>query len=425
MLKRLTVLVPILILVSGCSSEQSEVIRAVKQSPEKIVLRIFDRKVEVADKLKGLEALYEKEHPEVDLKVETLGSNANFNEELYSKIALNEAPDIFSVDGYGSFEFWKDIAYDVTDKSWMKEVITGTTDSVTREGRIYGTPIALEAYGFLYNKELFRQARITQIPTTLNELRIAAQTLQSKGITPFSNGYREFWVNGMHNFNVAVASQPDPHAFLEQARKGQIDFTRNKELMGWVDLLDLTLDYGNKQPVATDYNTQVKAFIDGKAAMMQQGNWTQLTISQSNPNLQVGMLPMPVDDANRDYIYTGVPNYWIINKESEHPQEAEKFMNWLLTSETGKQFLIKQLKFVPALKNFDYKSDDLGSIAESMQEYTEAGKTKMWYWDYFPEGATGKISDLMQAYMEKKINREQLLKGIQSLFVESNQKGGK
>ena len=64
----------------------------------------------------------------------------------------------------------------------------------------------------------------------------------------------------------------------------------------WPNLLDLTLKYGNDNPLTTDYKTQVTNFATGKAAMMQQGNWTQVDIDKLDPNIEFGILPMPIGD---------------------------------------------------------------------------------------------------------------------------------
>ena len=48
--------------------------------------------------------------------------------------------------------------------------------------------------------------------------------------------------------------------------------------------------------------------------MMQQGNWTQVQIDGINPDLNLGMLPMPITNEPNDKLFVGVPNYWVVNK---------------------------------------------------------------------------------------------------------------
>ncbi|WP_054939520.1 ABC transporter substrate-binding protein [Paenibacillus ihuae] len=122
-----------------------------------------------------------------------------------------------------------------------------------------------------------------------------------------------------------------------------------------MDLLDLTVEYGNKNPLSTDYNTQVTMIASGEAAMMQQGNWTQGQIDGINPDLNLGILPMPIDDTAEDNnkLYVGVPSNWVIHKNSPVKEEAKLFLDWLVTSETGKRYITKEFQFIPALDSIE------------------------------------------------------------------------
>ncbi|MCG3056498.1 extracellular solute-binding protein, partial [Escherichia coli] len=88
-------------------------------------------------------------------------------------------------------------------------------------------------------------------------------------------------------------------------------------------LFDLTLKYGNDNPLTTDYNTQVTQFAAGETAMMQQGNWTVNMITKINPDMEMGFIPMPISDdkEKNDKLAVGVPNNWVVNKNAP---EADK-----------------------------------------------------------------------------------------------------
>ena len=55
-------------------------------------------------------------------------------------------------------------------------------------------PFLLQSHGFIYNKALFEQAGITELPTTLDELRTVCEKLTDAGIQPFSSGFGEWWI---------------------------------------------------------------------------------------------------------------------------------------------------------------------------------------------------------------------------------------
>ncbi|PZD94298.1 carbohydrate ABC transporter substrate-binding protein [Paenibacillus sambharensis] len=388
-----------------------------EKAKDPVKIRMFQFKVEIAEALERLKAEYEKENPNVKIVIETVGGGADYGAALKAKFASGDEPDIFNNGGYQEMETWMEHLEDMSDQPWVADVVDAAKPPMTKDGKIYGMPMNLEGYGFIYNKELFAKAGITETPKTLSELKAAAQKLQDAGITPFANGYQEWWILGIHNFNVAVAQQEDPTAFVNAMNDGTGQIPGNPIFNDWANLLDTTLEYSNKNPLTTDYNTQVTLFASGEAAMMQQGNWTQVQIDGINPDLDLGVLPMPInDDAEKnDKLYVGVPNNWVVNKNSAVKEEAKAFLNWMVTSDLGKKYVVDEFKFIPAFKSIEVTNPDtLGDIANDIIAYSKDGKTLTWNWFRYPEGVTQELGSTIQAYIAKKLTREEMLEAFQN-----------
>lgn len=379
-----------------------------------VTLKIFQFKVEINEALNRMKDEYEKTHPNVKLQIETVGGGADYGAALKTKFASNDQPDIFNNGGYNEMNTWLEHLEDLSDQPWVKDVLPVAKQPMTKDGKLYGMPMNIEGYGFLYNKDLFAKAGITELPKTLSQLEAAAAKLKAAGITPFSNGYQEWWILGIHNLNVAFARQADPDKYIAGLNDG------SQKIGGpvfddWSKLLDLTVKYGQPNPLTTDYNTQVTDFASGKAAMMQQGNWTQVQIDKINPNLKIGVLPMPIneDAAANDKLLVGVPNNWVINKDSKLKPEAKEFLNWMVTSDIGKQYMTKEFKFIPAFSNITADEKDLGMIAGDIQKYIKDGKVLSWNWPKYPDGATQEFGATMQAYIAGKKTKDQMFSDFQ------------
>ena len=65
---------------------------------------------------------------------------------------------------------------------------------MTYEDKLLGIPVISNAFGMMYNQELFDQAGISAMPATFTELEAACEKLSAAGIQPFTNGYKEWWV---------------------------------------------------------------------------------------------------------------------------------------------------------------------------------------------------------------------------------------
>lgn len=410
-LGRLALLMMVLALIAaGCGKNGPEMDGGRK------VLHIFQFKVEIAEAMEGLKAEFEKEHPDIKLDIQTVGGGSDYGASLRSKFASGEEPDIFNIGGYTEMEMWQEYLEDLSDQPWVKDVKEIAKEPMTKDGKLYGQPMNLEGYGFIYNKDLFAKAGIKEKPVTLSELREAAEKLKAAGITPFSNGYQEWFVLGNHNVNVAFADQQDPAEFIQGLTDGKYRFADDPVFKQWTELLDLTLEYGNDNPLTTDYNTQVTMFAEGKAAMLQQGNWTQVQLDGINPDLNLGILPMPIDDTaeDNDQLFVGVPNNWVIFKDSPVKEEAKEFLNWLVTSDTGKKYITKEFKFIPAFDSIQGTEEDLGALGMEVLNYTDAGKALTWNWFRFPNGMSQEIASSMQAYIGGKIDKRGMLEQFQT-----------
>jgi raffinose/stachyose/melibiose transport system substrate-binding protein len=302
----------------------------------------------------------------------------------------------------------------LSDQPWVKDAYESALEPMTIDGKHFGQPVNLEGYGFVYNKDLFKKAGITELPKTFLELKTAVKKLNDAGITPFAVGYGEAWILGNHGLNIAFASQDDPDAFIKGLNGGTVTISGNKYFEKYLELVDLTTKYGNKNSLTTDYNTQVTLFANGETAMIQQGNWIQPMLDKITPNMEVGILPIPLsDDLNiADKLPVGVPSNWVIHNGAPDAdkQAAKDFLNWMVTSEEGKRALVEDFKYIPAFKS-------IGPLGEELTKYSNEGKTFTWQFAKYPDGAGGEFGATMQAYVGGEVSKEETLKALDSSWA--------
>ncbi len=341
---------------------------------EEVTIKLMQNKPELSDVLKELEPLFEAENPGLKIKFDTIGGSADYNSGLMAKFQSGDAPDIFANTGFTELNKWFDKVEDLSDQPWIEDVVSSGLDPVTVDGKAYGFPLAIEGFGYAYNKTLFEEAGITTLPNTLESLEEACEKLEAAGIMPFSNTYAEWWALGVHTINAILAQQGDVQQYLDDIAAGTIHFKDTANVDQWVELIDLTVKYGQKNAITTgDYTNSVAVFSSGQAAMIQQGTWMQIEIDKVNADLDVGMMPMPFGDEPNNMVFAGVPNFWVVNTESEVKEEAKIFLNWLATSDTGRNFLTEKMNVVPAFKSIDANSSRGLNLA--LYEYAKEGNT--------------------------------------------------
>lgn len=406
-----------LLFAGACSNESSTDGNSSNSNDDTVVVDLFNGKVEIADQLKALTDQYTQEHPNVTFNIETVGGGADGSAALKAKFASNKAPDIFGNGGYQEAITWKDKLEDLSDQPWVKDAYESALVPMTIDGKIYGQPVNLEGYGFAYNMELFEKAGITDLPTTFSELEAASEKLQEAGITPFSIGYAEWWVLANHGLNVPFAyQQQEDENFIQSLNDGTGKIADSDYFNKYLDLVDLTIKYGNKNSLTTDYNTQVTLFATGETAMIQQGNWIQPMLDKITPNMEVGFIPMPLsdDEAQSDKLMIDVPTNWVVhNGAPDADKEAAlDFLNWMVTSDTAKTSLVEDFKYVPAFKTIEASAEDIGPLGAELQKYSQEGKTYTWQFMKYPDGAGQEFGATMQAYVGEQKTREEVLEAL-------------
>ncbi|MCM3540954.1 ABC transporter substrate-binding protein [Priestia endophytica] len=396
----------------GCQQKVKKETQEVKQ--DEITLSIRNPKVEIAAPFEEMVQAYEKEQPHINIEVHTVGGAIDDLSDLKAELAAGEGPDIFTNQGGKSAELWHDYLEDLSGEPWVPQALPETLASIKSGEKVYGMPMNIEGYGFIYNKDLFAKAGIQQLPTTLNELETTAERLKKAGITPFSLGYYEKWQLGDHLMNIAFLQQKDPNAYITQLNNGSKTITNNQKFKDLTHLLDVTLKYGNSDPLETDYTMEMDIFSKGEAAIALQGNWIQPLIDQRSPNLNVGIMPIPLSNNHGEQsLIVNTPNYWVINKQTtpKKKQAAKKFLDWMVSSKEGQEFMTKQFRFIPAFKNIP--SNQSGPLATETLRYYKEDRTVSASTLYFPVGVREQFGAATQQYIAKRLTQTQLLKRYQ------------
>lgn len=387
-------------------------------SGEVKTVKVFQFKTEIVEGLNELKVEFEKEYPNIKLDIQTVGGGADYAAALKTKFASGDAPDIFSNGGYAEMDLWADKLEDLSDQPWVKDLIPMAAEPMTKDGKTYGMPMNLEGIGYVYNKDLFEKAGITETPKTITELEEAAKKLQAIDVIPFGNAYQEWWLLGNQGISVAFAQQDNVDEFISGLNAGTASIVGNQVFKDWSNLLNLTVEYGQKNPLTTDANTHLAMFANGEIAMMQEGNWAQTLVDNITPDMNIGMFPMPInDDAEKnDKMTVGIPANLVVNKDSASKEEAKTFLNWLVTSDMGKEYIVQKWKFIPALSTIEATSEDIGDLGSDVWKYVQDGKVYGLQSSKFPDGVTQEFASVIQQLIAGKVDEAGWEKSMQAAW---------
>ncbi len=404
--------------VTGCKKEAPAEVETVEEeapaeeaAKKPVTLYFFQYAPEYTNYMNEMAEEYNSVNPNVTIEFEI--NQDQYNTLLKTKLNSGNLPDAFWIEGLNNTKLYADYAYDLTNEPFMENVLPSALTQVTIDGKVLGYPLWMQSYSIIYNKKIFSDAGITELPATLTELRDVCEILKSKGIPAFVNGYKEWWVFKHIMSHFIAAEEGDYAGTAASIAAGTKKLEDLKYFNNFFDLIDITVEYGLPKPLEADFNTEIADFTNGKGAMMTgQGDWAEISVLKIDPDFQMGYIGQPVgDDASKAKIMADSSTAWLITKDNENVEEVLAWLDWLTTSDYGKSFISKVCKVTGVLK--DSPPADTQLAIEST-EFLSSNRSYPWIQTYWPNGFDQKLGELMQAYIAKIKTKDQVLSELNS-----------
>jgi raffinose/stachyose/melibiose transport system substrate-binding protein len=142
------------------------------QSSGSTTLSILFYSPELQSQYSDMVAAYKAETG-VNLDITVL--QTDFRSVLTSRINSGDIPDIFMSSAYADNATYKDYCYDLTNEDFIRNLSPSALEGVTVNGRILGYPFLVQSHSFIYNKKVFTDLGITNLPRTLSEYEAVAK----------------------------------------------------------------------------------------------------------------------------------------------------------------------------------------------------------------------------------------------------------
>ena len=367
-------------------------------------------KPEVADVYNELAADYKKETGKT-LRVVTAASGT-YEQTLKSEIGKKDPPVLFQINGPKGYASWKNYCLDLSGSA-VYEHLTDK-DLAIRDGEgVYGIPYVVEGYGIIYNKALTdkyfalpgRQTTVNSmdeiksfnaLKTVVEDMTLNKSALGIGGVfasTSLKSG--EDWRFQTHLANVPVYYEfTEKNVDLTGEGTKTVEFTYNKEYKQLFDLYINNSCTDKKLLGSKQVADSMAEFALEQCVMVQNGNWAwgQIKSVAGNKTTEdnIRFLPLYMGTPNEESmgLCIGTENFFAVNKtvSAEKQQMALDFLEWLYTSETGKDYVLNRLDFIAPFDTFTEDERPNDPLAKEMIRYMNDDKltTIPWYFTVFP-----------------------------------------
>ncbi|UQZ34010.1 ABC transporter substrate-binding protein [Paenibacillus sp. PK3_47] len=283
---------------------------------------------------------YEGLNPDIDIELKVMAEN--YGQSVDIAFSSKQAPDIFRVDTNtvptwvkkGYLESFDDYISPEM-KSRFENVLINEKNMV--DGKIYTLPNIGQFWRLIYNVDLFEKAGITEPPTTLAEMIEDAKKITAAGKDSGAYGFAGNFKSGSGFERVAY-----PITTLSKAvgtegfnfQTGQFDFGMYKEVAE--ALRQIKVD-GSMMPgsESLDIDPLRAQFAQGKIGMYFNHSVEPSVYDSQFPTevRWAAALPPTVDGQRNGVSQVISGSYLAMSKDSEHKEEAWKFIEWMYSDE--------------------------------------------------------------------------------------------
>ena len=331
-------------------------------------------KPEIADVYTDIVAPAFEEETGLSLRVVTAASN-QYQTTLRSEMAKSNPPVIFQVNGpVGVQAFTNDVA--PLEDTGFYALLADKSMAIEQDGHVVGIPYAVEGYGIIYNDAIMRKyfalpdkavdissadeiRNFATLKAVVEDMTKHLDELGIKGVfasTSMASGTDWRWQT--HLFNMPLWKEFGD--ILTTTEASTFEFTYNENYKALWDLyLDNSTTAKGMVSAKTDADSMAE-FALGQCAMVQNGNWGAAQVLGQAGNVvaseDIKFLPlyMGLEGEESQGLCVGTENYLSINihASDEAKKNADTFLTWLFSSETGKKIVKENLMFITPFNSF-------------------------------------------------------------------------
>ncbi len=274
------------------------------------------------------------------------GETVDIFDEDFERVVVTWGNFLLPIDSY------IEKSYATTNGKPYKDVVNSSlielTKSVSKDGKLYGIPYQPFLFTFLYNKDLFDKAGITETPKTWDDFLAVCEKLKGIGVNPLT--VDDAYVDCLAGTHLSRLVGPEGTRDIVTNNKWD-DPSFVKMAQDWEDVYKK--GYISKYVATNVWPTGQAEIADGTTAMYFNGSWLPNEIlDQTGPDFRWGSFAYPELPGGK----TGAEatNYgsqlFGVNKDTKYPDEAVALLVHLTTGKWDVE-LAKNSLGVPVAKD--------------------------------------------------------------------------
>jgi raffinose/stachyose/melibiose transport system substrate-binding protein len=340
-------------------------------------------------------------------------SSDQYDSVLQTRLTGGDAPDLYALhsNNIGVYTAAGSLS-DLSSQPLAAKIYDNVKETVSVNGKLMAVPIESQAWGGLYNKDIFEKCGL-KVPDTLDELKQAVQVLESSGYTPFLLAFQEQWVPQlMTALTLGGKVSGEIPDWVDRMNRDAGSYNEVREIF---EVIQFIMDHGTSRAMEEGSEVGAADFANGKAAMFIQGTWASNTIMTTNPNMPLGVFPLPVNNNIKSTLINLSTSTTVgVYPESKELELALEFANYIL-DDRDSSALFQACGFNPIAVCHTYEA---ASWVADASRYVAAGRA---YQDLvLPSSVTNEQGKLLQELYVKSVTVDEIIRRLDKAYQDAN-----
>ena len=206
-------------------------------------------------------------------------------------------------------------------------------------GNVYGIPSTGNAQGIVYNKKVFEEAGVTELPKTPTEFIEALQKIKDNtDAIPLYTNFAAGWTMGAWDAYIGGCATGDPDFMNYGMVHGENPFADNGDETGPFAVYNILYQAVSQElveddPTTTDWEGCKGMINNGEIGCMVLGSWAVVQMQEAGDNADdIGYMTFPITVDGKQYAAAGPDYCYGINCNSSEDQQiaAMCYIKWLV-----------------------------------------------------------------------------------------------
>jgi raffinose/stachyose/melibiose transport system substrate-binding protein len=276
-----------------------------------------------------------KANPDVKFEV-TWFNSEDYKTQMRLALGAGTPPDIFYGNAGSLFDEYyaagacSDLTSVIKSKGFDKRANAGYFGNYTKNGKIYGFPIAgITVWQNLYvNLDLFEKFGV-KLPKTVPELVAASKVFSKNGIAPVAIGNKDGWpaILLLGDFFVQLSD----FSLAKDINTGKTTWNNEKMKKSFTTVVELGRQ-GVYMPgfASQDHVAGIQTFAAGKAAMLYNGSWWTGVTGTTDLGFKLDVIALPLIAGVKEVkcVQMSSDHGMIISSKTKNMDAAVRFLDY-------------------------------------------------------------------------------------------------